>query len=56
MKLFFKNFIVFNLCLAALGLPCCTQAFFSCSERGYSLVVVCRLLVVVASLAVEHRL
>lgn len=29
---FFK--ILFILCLAALGLGCCTQAFSSCSEQG----------------------
>ena len=31
--------------------PCC-----SCSQQGSSLVVICRLLTVVASLIVEHRL
>ena len=41
--------------LAALGLCCCAWAFSSCSTRGYSLVVVPRPLVAVASL-VEHRL
>ena len=35
------------LFLAVLGLPCCVQAFSSCSKWGYSL---CRLLVVAASL------
>ena len=37
-----------NLFLAVLGLHCCRQAF--------SLVVTCRLLFGVASLAVEHKL
>ena len=34
--------------MAALGLPCCMQAFFSCSEQGL-LFVVCRPLPVMAS-------
>ena len=46
----------FNLFLAALGLRCCTQAFSSCSERGLLFVVVRGLLIVVASLVVEHGL
>ena len=44
------------LFLAALGLHCCTQAFSSCGERGLLFVVVLGLLIVVASLFVEHRL
>ena len=40
---------------AALGLCCCVQAFSSCSKQGYSLVLVCGLLIVVASLVAEHR-
>ena len=43
------------LFLAALGLRCCAQAFSSCGERGLLFVVVCGLLIEVASL-VEHRL
>ena len=60
--LFFKNFIylviylVIYLLLAVLGLRCCARAFFSCSERGLLFVVVCRLLIAVASLVVEHGL
>ena len=49
----FLNFIY--LFLAALGL-CCCWLFSSCSELGHSLVVGYRLLIVVASLVVEHRL
>ena len=41
--------------MAVLGLRCCTQAFSSCGEWGPLFVVVCGLLIVVASL-VEHRL
>ena len=56
---FFFNiyiYIFFNLFLAALGLRCCAQAFSSCSERGLLFLAVCGLLIVVASLAAEHRL
>ena len=49
-----KLFIIFFL--AVLGLRCCTQAFSSCSEQGLLFIAVCGLLIVVASLVVEHRL
>ena len=39
-----------------LGLRCCTQAFSSCGKRGLLFVASCRLLIVVASLVVEHGL
>ena len=42
--------------LAALGLRCCVWAFPSCVERGLLFVVVCGLLIAVASLVVEHGL
>ena len=51
---FFWKFIY--LFLAALGLHCWAWAFCSCSERGLLFVVVCGLLIVVASLVVEHGL
>ena len=51
---FFK--ISFYLFLAALGLRCCAQAFASCSKQGLLFVAVCRLLIAVASLVVEHGL
>ena len=35
--------------MAALGLRCCARAFFSCAERGLLFVVVCGLLIAVAS-------
>ena len=44
------------LFLAVLGLRCCARAFLSCSEQGLLFVVVRRLLIVVASPAMEHRL
>ena len=47
---------LFILFLAALGLCCCVRAFFSCGERGLLFVAVRGLLIVVASLAVEHGL
>ena len=50
----FKIFIY--LFLAALGLRCYTWAFSSCGEWGLLFVVVCGLLIAVASLVVEHRL
>ena len=40
--------------MAALGLRCCVRAFSSCGERGLLFVVVCGLLVAVASLVAEH--
>ena len=42
--------------LVALGLRCCAQAFSICCEWGLLFVTVRRLLVVVASLVVEHGL
>ena len=50
---FFLKFILF---LAELGLCCCVQAFSNCSKRGLLFVAVHRLLIVVASLVVEHGL
>ena len=42
--------------LAVLGLRCCAWSFSSCGERGLLFVAVRGLLIVVASLAVEHGL
>ena len=42
--------------LAALGLRYCVQAFSSCSKRGLFFVVVCGLLIMVASLVADHGL
>ena len=52
----FILFIYLFLFLAALGLRCCARAFSSCGERGLLFVAVHRLLIAVASLAVEHGL
>ena len=40
----------------ALGLCCCARAFSSCGERGLLFFAVRGLLIVVASLVVEHGL
>ena len=41
---------------ATLGLRCCTRAFSSHGEQGLLFIVVCGLLIVVASLVAEHGL
>ena len=51
---FFNKFIY--LFLAALALHCCGRAFSSCHKWGLLFVVVCWLLIAVASLVVEHGL
>ena len=52
---FKKNYFIY-LFLAVLGLRWCAQAFSSCREPGLLFIAVRRLLVVVASLVVEHGL
>ena len=53
----FYTFILFiYLFLAVLGLRCCVPAFSSCGEWGLLFVAVRGLLIVVASLVVEHGL
>ena len=49
-------FFLTYLFLAALGLHCCVRAFSTWSEWGLLFVVVCGLLIAVASLVAEHRL
>ena len=53
---FFKFIYLIYLFLAALGLRCCAQAFFSCGEQGLVFTAVRGLLVAVASLVAEHGL
>ena len=48
-------FSLFNLFTAGLGLHCSAGFYLVAVSRGYSLVVVCRLLTAVASLAVQRR-
>ena len=50
---FFKLIYLF---LAVLGLCCHALAFSSCGEWGLLFIVVCRLLLAVASLVAEHGL
>ena len=52
--LFFSFFL--SLFLAALGLCCYARSFSSCGEQGLLFVVVCGLLIAVASLVAEHGL
>ena len=47
---FVEFFLFIYLFWAVLGLCCCTRAFSSCGEQGLLFVVVCRLLIMVASL------
>ena len=54
--LFFTINLFIHLFLAALGLRCCTQVFFSCGKQGLLFVAVLRLHIAVASLVVEHGL
>ena len=48
-----KNIYLF---LAVLGLRCCAGSSLVGASRGYSLVVMHRLFILVASLVVDHRL
>ena len=55
LSVFFNKFIYFiYLFLAALGLRCCTWASSSYGTQGLLFIVVCGLLIVVASLVTEH--
>ena len=49
-------YVCMYLFMAVLGLRCCVRAFSSCGERGLLFVAVPGLLIVVASLVVEHGL
>ena len=51
---FFKIYIY--LFMVVLGHRCCAPTLFSCSKLGPLFIVVGRLLIVVASFIVEHRL
>ena len=53
---FFLNYLFIYLFLAVLGLSFCVQAFSSCGEWGPLFIAVHGLLIVLASLVVEHRL
>ena len=53
---FFLLFLFIHLFLAMLGLHCYMGFSLVAASRGYSLDVVCWLLIAVASLVAEHRL
>ena len=55
-QLFFLIYFIYLLSSAALGLCCCTWGFSSCGERELLYVAAHGLLIVVASLVVEHGL
>ena len=52
----FLCYPLFYLFLAVLGLCCCVQSFFGCSEGGLLFIAVPGLLIAVASLVMEHGL
>ena len=52
----FKFYLFIYSCLSVLGLCCYTSVFSSCSKQGLLFVVVCGLLIAVASVVAEHRL
>ena len=56
MSVQFCDVLPFFFFLAASGLRCCARAFSSSVERGLLFVAVHGLLIVVASLVVQHRL
>ena len=51
-----KKINLFILLLAVLGLCCCMGFSLVAVRGGYSLVLVCGLIIMVASLVVEHGL
>ena len=53
LELVFKLKIFYSFILAALGLCCCTRAISWLLQAGATLLVVHRLLIAMASLAVE---
>lgn len=60
---FLKNNFIFDdapysvlFIFGCAGLHCYPQAFSSWRQQDYSLVAVCRFLIAMASLVVEHRL
>ena len=53
----FQDFKFYLFIFSAVwGLCCCVWAFSSCGERGLLFIALCGLLLVVASLVMEHRL
>ena len=56
LPLFLKIIYFIYLFLVALDLCCCEQVFPSCCELGLLFIAMCGLLIMEASLVVEHRL
>ena len=54
--IYLSIYLFIYLFLAVLGLCCCARAFSSCDEQGLLFFAVHGLLIVVASLIVEHGL
>ena len=54
--LFLCMYVCMYVCMALLGFRFCARAFSSCGEQGLLFVVVCGLLIVVASLVTEYGL
>ena len=52
----FLKILFFNIFLAVLGLCCCAGFSLVMASGGCSLGAVCRLLIAVASLVMEHGL
>ena len=50
----FKRILFIYLFLAMVGLHCSAGFSLAAASEGYSVVAVCRLLIVVASLVAEH--
>ena len=54
--IFFVFYTKFFYFLTVLGLHCCLQAFSNCCQQELLLIVVCRLLIAVASFVADHGL
>ena len=54
--LYLKIYFIYVFFLAVLGLHYCAWAFSSCGKQGLLFIVVCRLLISVASLVAERGL
>ena len=53
---FFLKLFIYLFIFGYAGSSLLCEAFFSCDEQGLLFVLVCGLLIVVASLVAEHRL
>ena len=55
-RMIYKILIIYLFIFGCVGSSLLHRAFSSCGEQGLLLVVVCRLLIAVASLVAEHGL